>query len=259
MKFYVGTSGYMINQKIWWELDFNSLEINSTFYSLPKRQSTWQNWYAKAPKDFLFSLKMSNFLTHKKRLIDSLEPWERFWDGAKNLKDKLGVILFQFPPSFIHNEKKGKDGKTTFERLQFLQTVLPKNVKFAFEFRNTSWNNKTVIDFLKKQNWAFANVLVHNTRGWAGDLPTDQIWPNVSTADFVYFRFHGSTGMFRGEYSKPQLQSVIDFCKAAKVKESFVYFNNYAFAQRSKHCTLNDHKIYCAAVCNGVQFMATEN
>ncbi len=112
---------------------------------------------------------------------------------------------------------------------------------------------------MKKQNWAFANVLVHNTRGWAGDLPTDQIWPNVSTANFVYFRFHGSTGMFRGEYSKPQLQSVIDFCKAAKVKESFVYFNNYAFAQRSMHCILNDHKIYCAAVCNGVQFMATEN
>ena len=260
MKFWTGTSGYMITQKVWWELGFNSLEINSTFYSLPKRTSTWQNWYAVAPEDFLFSVKMSRYLTHMKRLIDPQEPWEKFWNGAQQLKEKLGVVLFQFPPSFAFDEtKKGTDGKTTFERLQFLSTILPKTVRFAFEFRNSSWNNKQVIAFLKEQNWAFANVLVHNARGWADDLPSDTIWPKISTADFVYFRFHGSLGKFRGSYSKEELRAVLDFCKKTKAKEAFVYFNNYAFAKRGTHCTVQENKISCAAVCDGIEFMHMQN
>ena len=59
-----------------------------------------QKWYLETPADFIFSIKVSRFITHIKRLQRVKEPWKVFLENALNLKEKLGSFLFQFSPSF---------------------------------------------------------------------------------------------------------------------------------------------------------------
>jgi len=109
---------------------FKTTEINYSFYHLP-RPSTYQNWYKQTPADFIFAVKASRFITHIKKLsgvnpVRSKTPkasadgethrtsngvkdaWKTFLENALNLKEKLGPILFQFPPSFKATEENIK-------------------------------------------------------------------------------------------------------------------------------------------------------
>ena len=112
-KIFIGTSGYSykhwidkfypkdLPQKRWLEFyaqHFNSVELNVTFYRLPK-ESLFENWYKRTPSNFRFVIKGSRFITHIKRLQDCKEPLNLFMQRAANLKDKLSCILWQTPPS----------------------------------------------------------------------------------------------------------------------------------------------------------------
>src|SRR5215469_9652196 len=78
----------------------NSIELNGTFYSFQRPQS-FQRWYDETPKEFVFSVKGSRFLTHIRRLQQVETPLANFFaQGLLALKDKLGPILWQFPPNF---------------------------------------------------------------------------------------------------------------------------------------------------------------
>ena len=57
---------------------FNTVEVNSTFYRLPKRDSV-ARWVEQTPPDFVFSVKASRFLTHIKRLTDLGQGLKRFY------------------------------------------------------------------------------------------------------------------------------------------------------------------------------------
>jgi uncharacterized protein YecE (DUF72 family) len=259
MVYYIGTSGYMISQKLWFSQDIlNSVEVNSIFYKLPKT-STVQKWKEDSPKDMKFSVKVNRRLTHFKRLSFPDEAWKEYWDCVKVLGTKLGVILFQFPPSFHNTDEKSKlDGKTNFQRLTHLADILPKKlnsrkVRFAFEFRNTSWFEKKVYDFMKKCNWAIVNDYVNNNRKWIGNIPNG-LWPKVWTADFNYVRLHGSVGKFRGSYSAKQLKELEEILKASKKKTNFVYFNNTFFQDRTEKCKVDGKAIKYAAYCNACNF-----
>ena len=81
---------------------FSTVEINSTFYNLPSIE-TVKNWGKKTPKNFLFSVKASRFITHQKKLLNPEETLPPFFERIKLLKHKLGPILFQLPPSFKRN------------------------------------------------------------------------------------------------------------------------------------------------------------
>src|SRR5262245_20429406 len=77
----------------------NSIEINGTFYSLQK-PTTFQKWYAQTPEDFMFSVKAPQYITHIRRLKEVDEPLANFLaSGLLCLKEKLGPILWQFPPN----------------------------------------------------------------------------------------------------------------------------------------------------------------
>src|SRR6476469_4277720 len=85
---------------------FNSIEINGSFYSL-QRPSSYQTWYEQTPEGFMFSLKGGRFITHMKKLKDVREPLANFLaSGVLALKEKLGPILWQFPPGFAYNEER---------------------------------------------------------------------------------------------------------------------------------------------------------
>jgi len=79
--------------------DFDTVEINNTFYQLPKQQ-TLKNWYEQAPQDFIYSVKANRYITHIKRLKEASGPLERFFETVGQLKSKLGPVLYQLPPNF---------------------------------------------------------------------------------------------------------------------------------------------------------------
>jgi uncharacterized protein YecE (DUF72 family) len=207
---------------------FKTVEINYSFYHLP-RPSTYQNWYQQVPEDFLFAVKASRFITHIKRLKGVKEAWQQFIKNALYLKEKLGPILFQFPPSFGAT-------KENIERLEQFLTLLkiyrgqtPVNLRYALEFRHKSWCdpegkpsvsyevNEKIYKLLKKYNVAWV----------IADSPS---WPKaeVITADFIYIRMHGSKVLFSSKYTKEEISSVAQKIKKwlLQGKDVYCYFNN---------------------------------
>src|SRR5574340_1776394 len=98
-------------QKKWLEYYctvFKTVELNVTFYRLPA-VAIFEKWRAETPPDFGFSLKGSRYITHIKRLLEPEQPLERFFERALRLKEKLKVVLWQFPPGFkIDLERLGR-------------------------------------------------------------------------------------------------------------------------------------------------------
>jgi len=226
-KLFIGTSGWVYShwEEIFYPEDlqgkaklkyfsqhFKTTEINYSFYHLP-RSSTYQNWYLQTPEDFLFAVKASRFITHIKRLKGVKEAWKIFIENALNLKEKLGPILFQFPPSFRANE-------TEIERLEdFLKLITKNKLRYAFEFRHQSWCDKKVYDLLKKYKvvWVIAD---------SSSYPKAE----VVTANFVYIRIHGSKVLFTSNYTKRELKDLAQKIKKwLKTSNVYVYFNNDAY------------------------------
>src|SRR4051812_12799907 len=95
----------------------NSIEINGTFYGLQKPNS-FQQWYSQVPEDFVFAVKGGQYITHVLRLKEADEALANFFaSGLLCLKEKLGPILWQFPPNVMLKDNR-------FEK--FIQ-LLPQN------------------------------------------------------------------------------------------------------------------------------------
>ncbi len=228
-KLFIGTSGWVYSdwEGIFYPEDlpskdklkyfsqhFKTAEINYSFYHLP-RKSTYQNWYSQTPKDFLFAVKASRFITHIKRLKGVSQAWKTFLENALNLKEKLGPILFQFPPSF---KATGENTKRLEEFLK--STCLKWKIKqprLAFEFRHRSWCDERIYKLLKKYNTAW--VIADSPRYPRAD---------VVTANFVYVRMHGSKVLFSSKYTKKELKDLAQKIKKwlGQKLDVYVYFNN---------------------------------
>lgn len=193
----------------WYAQHFDTVEINSSFYHLP-REKTYENWYSLTPKNFLFALKASRFITHIKKLKNCQEPLEIFLERAKILKEKLGPILFQFPPSW----------KLNLERLEEFLKLIPKGLQTTVEFRHESWFTNEVYQTLGKFNAALTFA----------DTPSYPLVETV-TADFVYLRFHGHKELYASNYSEGKLKSwARKIHKWGKtVKKVYAYFDNDAW------------------------------
>src|SRR5438067_4147747 len=85
---------------------FNALEVNGTFYSL-QRPSTFQSWYEVTPPGFVFTLKGGRFLTHFRKLTEPRQALANFFaSGLLCLREKLGPIVWQFPPVMPFHEDR---------------------------------------------------------------------------------------------------------------------------------------------------------
>ena len=195
---------------------FSTVELNVTFYKLPDRE-TFSKWYLSTTEGFVFSLKGSRFITHIKKLKDCAEPVEAFFSRALLLKEKLGVILWQFPPSLTLDLERLED---------FIELLEPYEMKNTFEFRNKTWINKKVVDLLKKKNVA---LCMADWPDFLDKLPL--------TANFVYIRRHGQEGSYATEYSKELLNKDAKRIKVylRQKKDVFIYFNNDAFGYAPKN------------------------
>jgi len=186
--------------------NFNSVEINNTFYGMPADE-TFQNWESQVPEDFRYVIKANRFITHIKKLHDPEDSLLIFMEKVKFLEHKLGAILFQLPPTLQVNLRLLED---------FLMALSTKN-RYVFEFRNSTWYLPEVYQLLEKYNCAFC---IYELAG--------HVSPIEVTADFVYVRLHGPTSVkYQGSYSDETLQEWADQChKWLETKDVFVYFDN---------------------------------
>lgn len=224
MNIHIGTSGFVydhwgngifypsdIPKTKWLEYytgHFDTVEINSTFYRLPSIQ-TVKGWYERTPRGFIFVLKGSRYITHIRRLTNCKESLEAFFERANALKEKLLLILWQFPPGFSRDSCKLKDFIKPFKRF------LP--VRHAFEFRNKSWFCKEIYDILKERGLGLCQA---DWPEMPGDLPV--------TSDFLYLRRHGGGASYSSSYSIEELKRDAEkiLVHAGQGKEIFVFFNN---------------------------------
>lgn len=194
---------------------FNSLEINGTFYSL-QRPSAFRAWYEATPRDFVFAVKGSRFITHMKKLRDVETALANFMaSGLLLLREKLGPILWQFPPQLAFDEEKFSRflallPQTTTEASRLarrhdarvtgravLKAGHAARLRHAFEIRHESFLDERFIRLLRRHN---AALVVADTAG---------LWPYAEdvTSDFVYIRLHGASELYTSGYTDDELDA----------------------------------------------------
>jgi uncharacterized protein YecE (DUF72 family) len=188
---------------------FSAVEINGTFYSL-QRPSSFREWYAQTPPEFVFALKGSRFITHRLKLRDVAIPLANFLaSGLLILGEKLGPILWQFPPQFGFDPSRMR---AFFELLPFdtaaaarlarrhdarlrrrarLSTDQNRPMRHAVEVRHPSFENREFVELLREFR---IGLVVSESPG---------LWPMLEdvTADFVYLRLHGDRQLYRSGYA----------------------------------------------------------
>jgi len=185
---------------------FPTVEVNNTFYHLPKDNSL-EKWYQLAPPDFIFTTKASRYITHIKRLKDTSQSLQLLFDKIHILGEKLGSVLYQLPPG-LHKD---------IGLLKSFINRLPRNHISVFEFRHKSWFCDDTFQLLKDNNMSFC---IHDLAGLAT--------PKVITSKTIYVRFHGPGQRYAGNYTRQQLSAWAQWIEqnSCDVKFVFVYFNN---------------------------------
>ena len=155
-----------------------AVEIDSTFYTAPT-PDTVRRWIEMTPATFRFACKLPREITHACRLRDCGAELTAFIRAIEPLAPKLHVILIQLPPSFTPT-----DGKAT---LRGFLKQLPRDFRFAIEFRHAGWHRPQIIRLLENYRvcWVWADISPLNER----NLPPFEFLPR--TTDFLYVRLLG--------------------------------------------------------------------
>jgi uncharacterized protein YecE (DUF72 family) len=166
---------------------FGSVEVDNTFYRIPNAK-TVTDWKNQTPKDFVFSLKFPQVITHVRMLKDCQEVTKVFLDSVSLLGEKLGVLLLQFPPMFRQQHAP---------LLKDFLGFLPKKHRYAVEVRNKSLLNMEIYQLLRDNNVALAWV----------DSP---LMPLIeeATADFLYLRWEGDRKTVNGTLGKTETDKI---------------------------------------------------
>lgn len=196
-------------QTRWFEryaAEFDTVEINNSFYRLPKAE-TFDQWRKQAPPGFCYAVKANRYLTQAKKLKDCEEPLERMMRAVAHLGDRLGPMLYQLPPGLGIN----------LERLESFLKILPSEVASVFEFRNKDWYRPETYALLERYGASFC---VHDMSGAASE--------RICVGPIAYVRFHGAEGKYWGRYSDEVLLGWTDWIVdlARNGRNVWCYFNN---------------------------------
>jgi len=233
---------------------FNSIEINGSFYSL-QLPTSYQRWYEATPENFLFSVKGARFITHMKKLREVQNPLANFFaSGVLALEEKLGPILWQFPPNFGWNAERfreffqllpkstkeaaslGRKHDAKLKARAWLKTKCDRPLRYCVEIRHPSFLVPDFFGLLREYDVSFVFA---DTAGK---------WPYVEelTADFVYCRLHGDTKLYTSGYNNnaldwwatrlklwrqgkhPRDAKLITVRTKPQPRDVFVYFDNDA-------------------------------
>jgi uncharacterized protein YecE (DUF72 family) len=186
---------------------FNTVEVNATFYRLPRRQ-TVEAWVEQTPDGFLFAVKGSRYLTHMRRLRDIEAGVARFWEPLEPLREagRLGPVLWQLPENFSRDDRLLAGA---------LETLPP--ARHCFEFRHPSWFAAGVRRLLEEHGASLA----------IGDDARRELPSARPLGEIAYLRLHyGSRGR-DGNYSAAELDRWRRRTAAWRSRhEVFVYLNN---------------------------------
>jgi uncharacterized protein YecE (DUF72 family) len=177
---------------------FRSVEINNTFYRMPK-ETLLQQWAEQVPDEFTFVLKAPQRITHMMRLKEVEEPVSVFLERAGALGPKIGPLLFQLPPSM----------KKDMGRLTAFLAQLPADRRVAFEVRHESWYDDEVYDALRTRDVALCIAD-------ADDFQT----PFAATAGWGYLRLR------RVQYSEAALKTWCERITSQPWRDVFVFFKH---------------------------------
>jgi len=166
---------------------FRSVEVDNTFYRIPSAK-TVTDWKNLTPKDFVFSLKFPQAITHMRMLKDCQDVTKVFLDSVSLLGEKLGVLLLQFSPMFMQQHAP---------LLKDFLGFLPKRHRYAAEVRNKSLLNMEVYQLLRDNHVALAWV----------DSPSLPLIEEV-TADFLYLRWEGDRKTVNGTLGKTETDRI---------------------------------------------------
>ena len=190
-----------------------SIELNGSFYSL-QRPESYARWYAETPPDFVFSVKGSRYITHILRLRNVRTALANFFaSGIANLRDKLGPLLWQLPPTLQYDRTLLEDflsllprdtaeaealARRHDDRLRSRAKIAygaPRPLRHALEVRHESFVVPGFIALLRRHRVAF---VIADTAGK---------WPEYEdvTTDFVYMRLHGAEELYKSGYSDAML------------------------------------------------------
>jgi uncharacterized protein YecE (DUF72 family) len=182
------------------------------------------------------------------------EPLANFFaQGVLALEEKLGPILWQFPPQFAFDEGKferffralPRDTKSAAEVAKghgkfmqgrtFFKVKGNRKLRHAVEIRHESFATEEFVGMLREHD---VGLVVADTAGK---------WPFLEdvTSDFVYARLHGDEQLYVSGYSPSALDAwakrvkawmgggeaagakrVAGSAKKAKSRDVFVYFDN---------------------------------
>ena len=214
MRLLAGTSGYAFKE--WkgsfypadckddamlglYSSQFPAVEINNTFYRLPKEQ-VLLDWAAQVPDSFTFAIKASQRITHYARLKpECLSAVEFLMKNTSLLGSRLGPILFQLPPNL----------KKDFDRLRVFLDTLPLDRRFTIEFRHESWFGDDVFDVLRARDIA---MCVTEQAEFAS--------PVVATATWGYARLH------KLDYDDAMLDEWAKTIAAQPWTDAYVFFKH---------------------------------
>lgn len=189
---------------------FTTVEINYSFYHTPK-ESTILSWYESAPPGFKYSLKVPRLITHRKKLAGTDDLIRDFSNLALSLKEKLGMVLFQMPPSFSYSTRN-------MEKLKNVFGILNKQISYAIEFRHASMFQSDEVSALCR-NYNVAMALIS-----APGLPRNP----VPLEGPVYLRLHGKDKWYGDNYSNDELGKLVLEVKPVVLRKDplWIYFNN---------------------------------
>jgi uncharacterized protein YecE (DUF72 family) len=213
-----------------------SLEINGTFYSL-QRPSSYSTWREQAPEDFVYAVKAPRFITHIKRLKHVETPVANFFaNGLFRLREKLGPILWQLPPSLRFDPALMEDFLALLPRDTWAASALAhghddkvegrceldpgakRRLRHAIEVRHESFRDPRFLEMLRRARVALV------TADTAGK------WPRFEeqTADFSYARLHGDVELYASGYTPSALRAWAGKFErwSRPGREVYVYFDN---------------------------------
>ncbi len=180
----------------------NSVEINYTFRRMPSA-ATLESWVAATPSGFVFALKGHMRITHILRLKNAAEATGVFLRAIDPLRAarRLGPVLFQLPPQL----------RCDLELLRAFLEILPEDLRFAFEFRHTSWLVDEVYRLLEQRHISLC----------VAESEKLEV-PEVITADFVYYRLR------KPEYTADDIESIAARAREllAQGKDLFLMFKH---------------------------------
>ncbi|KRF02188.1 hypothetical protein ASG87_12035 [Frateuria sp. Soil773] len=186
-----------------------SIELNGSFYSL-QRPSSYARWYAETPRGFRFAVKAPRFITHTRRLRDVDTALANFFaSGVFALREKLGPILWQCPPSLRYDEalfdaflarlprdtgqaaSLARRHDAHLKARALLAPDRPRPLRHALEVRHPSFACAQFVALLRRHRVA---LVVADTAGK---------WPYLEdvTAGFMYLRLHGDRELYASGYS----------------------------------------------------------